>query len=145
MDMQVHRVDGHKNKALNWLPKHDEYLKENYLDSSLLTMSLELGISTTAVRYRMLELGLSKKKQRPKRVFSDEPKEPWPDRPEQGEAFYDMEPGRTYSIHAQGKPPVTGKCVAVTNHLYVVELERYKACLRKKEIEVRVRELEAHL
>lgn len=140
MDMHVHRVNGHNNKPLNWLPKHDSYLKENYLDLSLLTMSLELGISTTAVRYRMLELGLSKKKQRPKRVFSDEPKEPWPDVPEQGEAFYEMHPGRTYSIHVQGKPPLTGKCAAVTKHLYVVKMGQYTTCFLKKDIDIRVKE-----
>lgn len=140
MDMQVVRVEGRKNNQLNWLPKHDAYLKENYLHLSLLTMSLDLGISTTAVRDRMVELGLSKKGNHPKRVVPDEPKEPWPDVPEQGEAFYEMEPGRTYLIHEQGEPPFLGRCVAVTEHLYVVVLEQYTTCFRKKDTDVRVKE-----
>lgn len=142
MDMQVDRVDGHKNKRLNWLPKHDAYLMENYMQLSMVTMSLDLGVSTTAVLNRMKELGLSKKGRYPERIFTDEQKEPWPDVPEQGDAFYEMEPGRTYSIHVQGEPPLLGKCVAVTNHLYVVELEQYTACFRKKDTNVRVKEHE---
>lgn len=51
-----------------------------------------------------------------------------------------MKPGRTYSIHVQGKPPVMGKCVAVTKHLYVVELEQYTVCFRKKDTDIRVKE-----
>ena len=140
MNMKVHRVDGHKNKRLNWLPKHDAYLMENYLHLSLLVMSLELEVSTTAIGDRMKELGLSKKGRCPKRMIPDEPLHPWPDVPEQGDAFYDMEPGRTYSINAQGKPPLLGKCVAVTKHLYVVALEQYTACFRKKDTDIRVKE-----
>ena len=140
MDMQVHRVDGHMNKPLDWLPKHDSYLMENYLHLSTVTMSLELGVSTTAILKRLKKLGLSKKGRYPKRVFTDEQTKPWPEIPEQGDAFYEMEPGRTYSIHAQGEPPLLGKCVAVTNHLYVVELEHYTACFSKKDAGVRVKE-----
>ena len=110
------------------------------MDLSLLMMSLELEVSTTAIRNRMKELGLSKKGHCPKRVIPDEPLHPWPDVPEQPEAFYDMKPGRTYSINAQGKPQLFGKCVAVTKHLYVVELEQYTACFRKKDTDIRVKE-----
>ena len=138
--MQVHRVGGHKNKPLNWLPKHDSYLMENYMHLSLLTMSLDLGVSTTAVARRMETLGLSKKRCHPKRAIPDEPTEPWPDVPEQGDAFYEMKPGRTYSIHVQGEPPLLGKCMAVTEHLYVVALGQYTACFRKKDAEIRVKE-----
>ena len=140
MDMQVHRVDGHKNKPLDWLPKHDEYLMENYMQLSTMTMSLELGVSTTAILKRLKTLGLSKKGRYPKRVFTDEQTKPWPDVPEQRDAFYEMEPGRTYSIHVQGEPPLLGKCAAVTKHLYVVELEHYTACFSKKDTNVLVKE-----
>lgn len=140
MDMQVDRVDGHQNKRLDWLPKHDAYLMENYMQLSTVTMSLELGVSTTAILNRLKKLGLSKKGRYPKRVFTDEQTKPWPDVPDQGDAFYEMEPGRTYSIHVQGEPPLLGKCVAVTNHLYVVALEQYTACFRKKDTEIRVKE-----
>lgn len=142
MDMQVYRVDGHNNKPLDWLPKHDAYLKENYLQMSMMAMSLELGVSTTAVGKRIKDLGLSKKGRYPKRIFTDEQTKPWPDIPEQGDAFYEMEPGRAYAIHVQGEPPLHGKCVAVTNHLYVVALKQYTACFRKKDTNVRVKEHE---
>lgn len=138
----MERVDGHKNKPLNWLPKHDAYLQENYMNLSLLTMSLDLGVSTTAISKRIKELGLSKKGRHPKRIFKDEQTKPWPEVPEQGDAFYEMEPGRTYSIHVQGEPPLLGKCVAVTNHLYVVALEKYTVCFRKKDAEICVKEYE---
>ena len=140
MDMQVIRVEGRKNNKLNWLSKHDVYLKENYMQLSLLTMSLELGISTTAVRDRLKELGLSKKGVHPKRMFLDEPMEPWPDVPEQVDSFYEMKPGCTYSIQVQGESPFSGKCVAVTKHLYVVQMGQYTACFRKKDTEIRVKE-----
>lgn len=50
------------------------------------------------------------------------------------------EPGRTYSIHVQGESPLLGKCLATTKHLYVVELEQYTACFRKKDANILVKE-----
>ena len=142
MDMYVVRVEGRKNNQLNWLPKHDAYLKENYMQLSLLTMSLELGISTTAVRDRLKELGLSKKGVHPRRVIPDEPLKPWPDVPEQADSFYEMKPGCTYSIQVQGEPHLVGKCVGVTEHLYVVQMGQYTTCFRKKDNDIRVKEYE---
>lgn len=131
MDMQVIRVEGRKNNKLNWLSKHDVYLKENYMQLSLLTMSLELGISTTAVRDRLKELGLSKKGVHARRVIPDEPLKPWPDVPERVDVFYNMMPGRMYLIQVQGEPPLVAKCVAVTKHLYMVTTGEYTTCFEK--------------
>ena len=141
--MQVTRVEGRKNNQLNWLPKHDAYLKENYMQLSLLTMSLELGISTTAVGHRLKKLGLSKKGVHPRREILDEPLKPWSEVPNQVDSFYEMKPGCTYSIQVQGEPPLLGKCVAVTKYLYVVALEQYTVCFRKKDTDVRVKPVPA--